>query len=734
MEAHGRLDAGGALATPSSQLREEESRYEGASDDALLTAVRDGDVGAFSVLYDRHLDEALAQARRLGGGHDPHDIAHEAFAKILRVVRDGCGPREGFVAYLLRTVHNEAMDRHRRTHEVAVEDVEVYDQEGFTSPDAADGMGERDLMATAMESLPGQWRQILWATEVEGESPRSLAPQLGRSATAVAQLTRRARVGLRVAWLQAHVDFASAPVACEGLVGDLGAYEQGALSPARARKVEAHLEGCAHCAEALEDLRLLSARMRSLLLPVVLASPELLRRVLPGTSPGGAVPPAHAAIEPSDTEPSPAAPGTLRVLATSMTSHGGALAVLGAACVLAIGGVALLERGSTKTSVLGPQPAAAASEQLAAADGPGAASGTDPQLGVQTPGLPLPGVGPAAPATAGDPSQRAGTGAPAPVDTAGRGGISAPGSADGTSAAAPADPSGGVVDESTTGPFEVVVGEGTWSDGTLVGATPADETAEDGASADVIPADGAGTADGAETSDGAATAGGADATDGSAAGGAAADAPASDGTSSDAPAPGGSTQPPPLPSTPPSTPGGTTPTEPETPRDSTTPAPAPGPGGGKGGKGEPDLPPLLQHPGLPANGGPVLPTDPVVPIDPVDPPETGDPKSDGTPKDEGDAKGSSGTEDSGGTEDPGGTEDSGGTTEMGIADPEQVDQAEGSMTSDPAAGHGEDPAEDSGTGQAPGKDEDPADVVITSDGTASDVISSDVISSDGGEE
>ena len=259
--------------------REVGARLDSLSDVELLSAVRSGDTGAYSGLYHRHLGAALAQARRLGGGHDPQDVAHEAFLKILRSILDGGGPKDGFAGYLMRAVRNEAIDRSRKTREIAVEDVEAADPIGLLISDGVNERIEKTMMQRALNSLPPAWQQILWLTEVEGLRPREVAPRLQLSPNAVAQLSRRARNGLRTAWLQAHVDVASAEGGCRATAALLGAYESDQLGAARAAQVEEHLEGCLRCAAALEELRQLSTGMRALLLPAVLGSPLLLGRL-----------------------------------------------------------------------------------------------------------------------------------------------------------------------------------------------------------------------------------------------------------------------------------------------------------------------------------------------------------------------------------------------------------------------------------------------------------------------
>jgi RNA polymerase sigma factor (sigma-70 family) len=249
------------------------------TEDELLDAVRAGDTGAYAELYRRHRHEALRLARSLGTLHDPDDVAQEAFLKVLKAILRGAGPRRGFAPYLLRTVRNEAIDRARRTHEDAVEDLEHAAPDSFVSPDGVDELFDRQLVRTAFEGLPETWRRILWLTEVEGETPRALAPQLGRSPNAISQLSRRAREGLRAAWLQAHLDVAGAAPTCRSVAKDLDAHENGRLDPARSAAVASHLATCTRCAAARDELRGLAVQLRAVLLPLVLGSPLLLEQL-----------------------------------------------------------------------------------------------------------------------------------------------------------------------------------------------------------------------------------------------------------------------------------------------------------------------------------------------------------------------------------------------------------------------------------------------------------------------
>lgn len=400
-------------------------------DEELLAAVRAGDTGAYAALYRRHLGAALAQARRLVGSQEGQDVAQEAFLKVLRAITRGGGPQDGFAAYLMRAVHNEAIDRLRRSREAAVEDVEdveaveSVESSGPAGPADAGEQLDRDLLHRAFSALPHQWQRVLWLTEVDGMAPREVAPQLRRSPNAVAQLSRRAREGLRSAWLQAHVDRSLVAPGCRQTAGELGAYERGQLSAARTERTAAHLEDCVRCSVALRDLQALSTRMRGVLLPLALGSPGMLEQL------SEVLPLAERAAEPV---PAPkaanvaagAAEAGARQPAWWRASAGGLgvpVAAAGVAVLVGAAGLALVhQRPGSDAEALTPSQEVASPVAVGVApletDGPVEPAGPTPLPAVEEDDAP--GVEESAPGTS-----EAVDGSPAPAASPGDGASSA---------------------------------------------------------------------------------------------------------------------------------------------------------------------------------------------------------------------------------------------------------------------------------------------------------------------
>ncbi|MBZ2197814.1 sigma-70 family RNA polymerase sigma factor [Occultella gossypii] len=248
------------------------------TDESLLDEVRAGHVAVFAVLYDRYRDQAVRSAKRNGAGEHAEDVVQDAFVGVLRAIRSGGGPTQGFAPYLFGALRNVAIDRSRRVGEIPVDDLD--DVAGAVEPmvvaDASDDVLERGIVTDAFRSLPARWQQVLWLTEVEGYGPAALSEEMGIKPTAVAVLASRARSGFRSAWLQAHVGAGrrtDLPAECAKVVPQLGDYETGRLTARRRLAVQNHLQGCVDCSAVALELTAVSEKLGAVLVPVVVTLP-----------------------------------------------------------------------------------------------------------------------------------------------------------------------------------------------------------------------------------------------------------------------------------------------------------------------------------------------------------------------------------------------------------------------------------------------------------------------------
>ena len=224
------------------------------TDSALLAAVRAGDTAAYGTLYERHSAATRQLAHSLARNPaDADDLVAETFAKVLATLRAGRGPLVAFRAYLHTTMRHVCYHRARRDRRLEfTDDLTRYDEGQPFSDPALDRL-ERAYAAAAFRKLPPRWQDVLWQTEVEGNTPAEVAGVLGMTPNAVAVLAHRAREGLRSLYLQQHVAVAAHPE-CRWAGDRLGGELRGRLAARDANRMRAHLGWCAGCRGRLAEL------------------------------------------------------------------------------------------------------------------------------------------------------------------------------------------------------------------------------------------------------------------------------------------------------------------------------------------------------------------------------------------------------------------------------------------------------------------------------------------------
>lgn len=260
-----------AKAEPGGQAREPASSASDA-DAELIAAVRSGDARAYGLLYERHASAARRLARQfVTAPADVDDVVAETFSRVLQAIRRGNGPVGAFRPYLLTALRRIAIDLvNGQRRQIPTEDADLPDPgEDFVDPVVADL--ERSLIARAFWSLPERWSAVLWYTEVEQASPAEVGVLLGLSANGVSVLRRRAREGLKLAYLQSHLA-GRVSGDCTATTGKLGRYVRGRLPRRQAREVELHLARCTACAAAQADLAGVNDGLRGLLAPALLGA------------------------------------------------------------------------------------------------------------------------------------------------------------------------------------------------------------------------------------------------------------------------------------------------------------------------------------------------------------------------------------------------------------------------------------------------------------------------------
>lgn len=226
----------------------------------LITDVRGGAADAFDILYRRHHRAAVhAAGAEADNPSDRDDAVADAFVSVFEALRFGKGPDRAFRPYLLTAVRRIAQQKNRQATRVPViagpaDEPSVYDEDTLTAA------FNSAAMVKAFNSLSRRWQLALWYVDIKGLKPRIAAPLLELSPNALSALVLRAREGLRLAYIQAHVP-APHETECEKFSHRLGAYTRNSLTNAAWGMVHNHVSSCASCAATLAHLNDVQAGM-----------------------------------------------------------------------------------------------------------------------------------------------------------------------------------------------------------------------------------------------------------------------------------------------------------------------------------------------------------------------------------------------------------------------------------------------------------------------------------------
>ncbi|MFD4641562.1 sigma-70 family RNA polymerase sigma factor [Lentzea sp. NPDC058436] len=236
---------------------------ENEVDRDLLARVREGDDSAYGELFSRHADAIRRfSLRHVREAAEADDLTAEAFFRMLQAIRRGSGPTDHVRTYLLTVARRVAWEWSGRRRDVPVEDEELGRRVEPVS-DNANRRVEHNLITRAFSSLPERWRVVLWRVEVEGERPATVAPHFGLSPNAMSALARRAREGLRAAYLQAHLAADDGRSSCAAIRSKLGTYTAGGVQGVEERRIGAHLDTCSSCSQLYTELNEVCATLRA---------------------------------------------------------------------------------------------------------------------------------------------------------------------------------------------------------------------------------------------------------------------------------------------------------------------------------------------------------------------------------------------------------------------------------------------------------------------------------------
>ena len=137
------------------------------ADEDLMELVREGDARAFELVFERHSGVAFSLAYRMCGSRSrAEDVVQEAFLSLWRSGARYDRARGSVRSWILRVVHNSAVDAFRR--DTAKESRNVHDDalaEQLPAAELTDVEVERRDDAVrvrgAMNELPDDQRQVI---------------------------------------------------------------------------------------------------------------------------------------------------------------------------------------------------------------------------------------------------------------------------------------------------------------------------------------------------------------------------------------------------------------------------------------------------------------------------------------------------------------------------------------------------------------------------------------------
>ena len=164
-----------------------------------MQLVRQGEPGAFDVIYERHSRAAFSLAYRMTGARNAaEDVVQEAFLSLWRSNARYDRTRGSVRTWVLGIVHNRAIDALRRS---VVHDKRRASDEGieerFEAPDRTDvevaRRDEADEVRTALKTLPPEQCKVIELAYFGGFTHSEIASMLE---TPIGTVKGRMRLGL----------------------------------------------------------------------------------------------------------------------------------------------------------------------------------------------------------------------------------------------------------------------------------------------------------------------------------------------------------------------------------------------------------------------------------------------------------------------------------------------------------------------------------------------------------
>jgi RNA polymerase sigma-70 factor (ECF subfamily) len=177
-----------------------------STDEELMLHYRDGDAGAFDVLYARHKGGVYRYlVRQCRNAAVAEELFQDVWMNLIRA-RAGYTVRARFTTYLYRLAHNRLIDHYRRNGHASVISLEQEDGEAVVDPpdereppqdEALDAKRQAERLLDLIGKLPEPQREAFLLQQEGGMSVEEIA-----QATGVSRETAKSRLRYAMAKLR----------------------------------------------------------------------------------------------------------------------------------------------------------------------------------------------------------------------------------------------------------------------------------------------------------------------------------------------------------------------------------------------------------------------------------------------------------------------------------------------------------------------------------------------------
>ncbi len=176
-------------------------QWQELNDDQLIDRTQQGELGAFGVLYERHVQSVYRFLYvRMNDRLDAEDLTEEVFLRVWRSIDNYQTRGVPFLAFLFRVARNALIDHYRassnRNQEVDLEESPLPDS-GVDPSERVFTNLEHQRIKEVMDRLSDDYRDVLALRFFSGLSSGETAKVMDRSTGAVRVLQHRALNALR---------------------------------------------------------------------------------------------------------------------------------------------------------------------------------------------------------------------------------------------------------------------------------------------------------------------------------------------------------------------------------------------------------------------------------------------------------------------------------------------------------------------------------------------------------